>query len=117
NGGVVRCAGIVHQIVEPFGSEALQRLSDRVSEVIECAGIADVELQRHSISPGVGDQAYNLARLGFVRVEGENRIDAASCERQHGTAAEPAASASDECDGIQCVVRHGYSPMSNAAGK
>ena len=76
-GGVVRGAGIVDEVVEALRAQIRQRLAHTLDERIESAGFAGVELQGDGLPPRPRRQADDLARFCLVGVVGKDRIDAA----------------------------------------
>ena len=59
-------------------------------------GLPRVELQGDGLRAGLGDRGDHLFRLGTASVVGEDRGNAATREAEHGVAASPAASASND---------------------
>ena len=96
-GGLRR--GVVHEVIEPFPSPALQRLAHSRHEVVERADIARVELQRDGLGSRLTGERGNLLSLGAIGLVGEDRMDAALGETEHGAATKAATSAGDDRNG------------------
>ena len=98
-GGVVRGAGVVHEVVEPLRAPSAEHPPDLLDEAGEAARVARVEPERHGLGAGLLRQGDHLLGRRPVGLVGEDAVHAAGGERQHRGAAKTAAAAGDEGDG------------------
>jgi len=110
---VLRIAGVIHEVVEPFAPPTFKRLADIRNEPVEGTQCTRVEAKCGGPSTHLLDFANDGLGFGLIRVIGKDHVDAASGKINGSVATHAATSTRDDrCSlGFDCLARHFSAPF------